>query len=110
MGRKIIWVWVTAAFILGSLSTVMAAEQGNKRRGKYIYRKVYKSCYQRGEVSKPRPILNPDSKTMKEWTTVFESRDFAAFKCKPEWEKLSEKDLLDIYTYLHAHAADSPTP
>jgi len=110
MVKKIILAWVTTAFVLGALGMGMAADQGNKRRGKYIYRKVYKSCHQRGEVESPKPIMNPDSKTMKEWTLVFEKKDFKEFRCQEEWDKLSEKDLLDIYTYLHAHAFDSPTP
>ena len=48
--------------------------------------------------------------TQAQWTRLFEKKDFEDFGCKPEWEALSEKDLTDIYTYLHDHAADSPTP
>jgi hypothetical protein len=32
------------------------------------------------------------------------------FGCKEEWSQLSDTELMDIYAYLHAHAADSPTP
>ena len=27
-----------------------------------------------------------------------------------EWSKQSDKDLLDIYTYMYDHAFDSPSP
>ena len=29
---------------------------------------------------------------------------------KDVWESLSEQDLLDMFTYLHDHAYDSPSP
>jgi hypothetical protein len=47
---------------------------------------------------------------MAQWEQVFESKDFAQFGCADEWNDLSEKDRLDIYSYLHAHGSDSPTP
>jgi len=64
----------------------------------------------RGEVDAPKPVVNPDAQTQARWTEIFEEKDFAQFKCKPEWDALSEKALLDIYTYLYSYAADSPTP
>jgi hypothetical protein len=88
----------------------MALEKGNKRKGKYIYRKVYKACYQRGEVDSAKPPINPDAKTQAEWTQVFEKKNFDEFGCKPEWSNLSDSDLGNIFAYLHDHAADSPTP
>jgi hypothetical protein len=57
-----------------------------------------------------KPPISPDAKTQAQWTRTFEKKDFADFGCQPEWEALSEKDITDIYTYLHDHAADSPTP
>ena len=106
------WITVlTAAFAAICFTTVvMAEETGNKRKGKYTYRKVYKACYQRGEIDSPKPPLNPDSKTQAAWKTVFENKNFDAFGCSEEWGKLSDTQLLDIFSYLHAHAADSPTP
>ena len=49
-------------------------------------------------------------KTMAEWTTLFESKDFKQFGCQEEWSQLSDQAMTDIYTYMHDHAADSPTP
>lgn len=98
-------------FLAVSWSGIAAAsETGNKRKGKYTYRKVYKACNARGEVDVPKPTLNPDAKTQAQWTNVFDGKDFSEFGCQEEWSQLSDKELLDIYSYLYAHASDSPTP
>ena len=110
MGRKIILTLMSVIFVFTFAGLVMAAEKGTKRKGKYTYRKVYKACHERGEVDLAKPILNPDAKTQAQWKRIFDKKEFDEFGCKQEWDKLSEKDLLDIFTYLHDHAADSPTP
>jgi len=97
-------------FLMGSLGTALAEPEGNKRKGKYTYRKVYKACMARGEVDSPKPLVNPDAKTQEEWQLVFENKDFADFKCQEEWAALSDEELQDIYAYLHSGASDSPTP
>jgi hypothetical protein len=110
MFRKGLFVAMALIFFVVSVGAVWAMERGNKRKGKYTYRKVYKACMQRGEVDVEKPPISPDTKTQAEWTQTFDNKDFAAFGCQPEWEALSETDLSDIYTYLHDHASDSPTP
>jgi len=110
MFRKAIFLITATIFLFSSVGVVFALEKGNKRKGKYTYRKVYKACMKRGEVDSPKPPISPDTKTQAQWTRLFEKKDFEDFGCKPEWEALSQKDLADIYTYLHDHAADSPTP
>ncbi len=108
---KRIFLFTLALFIATSFcGTAWAADKGNKRKGKYTYRKVYKACFQRGEVDAAKPNVNPDAHSQEEWTQIFNKKDFAEFGCAPEWEKLEARQLLDIYTYLHAHASDSPTP
>ena len=108
--KKLIVMVTVLMFVVSSVGLVFAGPDGNKRKGKYTYRKVYKACMARGEVDSPKPIVNPDAKTQAQWTRTFEKKDFAIFKCKPEWDALGEKELLDIYTYLWSFAADSPTP
>ena len=56
------------------------------------------------------PPISPSDKTMDQWTQVFDSKNFGQFGCAEEWGKLGETELLDIYSYLHAHGSDSPTP
>ena len=108
--KKIMISLMALMLTMSFTGAALALEKGNKRKGKYTYRKVYKSCFERGEVESKKPVINPDAKTQAQWTRVFEKADFKEFGCLDEWAALSEKDLNDIYTYLHDHAADSPTP
>ncbi len=108
--KKGLIVAVSVLLAASFVAPVAAMDQGNKRKGKYIYRKVYKACHERGAVASEKPALNPDAKTQAEWTQIFESKDYTEFGCDQEFAALAQDDLVDIYTYLHAHAADSPTP
>lgn len=109
MKKTIIGV-LTILLTFSFIGAALALEKGNDRKGKYTYRKVYKACYERGAVDSQKPTLSPDTKTQAQWTRVFEKKDFEQFGCQEEWSGLSEKDLGDIYAYLHDHAADSPSP
>lgn len=106
------WLMFTLALMISVsfAGAAFAMDKGNKRKGKYIYRKVYKACHQRGEVDSAKPPINPDAKTQAEWTAVFDAKTFQEFGCADEWSQLSDEDLSNIYAYLHDHAADSPTP
>lgn len=110
MGKRIMTTGLALVLAFCFVGAAFAMEQGNKRKGKYTYRKVYKACHQRGEVDVAKPPVNPDLKTQDEWEAVFDDRQFEDFGCKEEWANLSDKDVVDIFTYLHAHASDSPTP
>lgn len=110
MMRKLM-TGILAIFLCVSFAGAgLALELGNKRKGKYTYRKIYKSCFERGEVDSQKPPVNPDAHTQADWTGLFETRAFAAFGCSEEWSALNDSDLSDIYSYLHGHASDSPTP
>lgn len=108
--RRFLMLVVAMIFVVTSVGASLAMEQGNKRKGKYTYRKVYKSCSDRGEVASAKPSLNPSDRTQAEWEAMYNARDFAAFGCLDEWGALSDEEVTDIFTYLHAHASDSPTP
>jgi hypothetical protein len=110
MVKKGLFLATALLFLFSAVGVTFALEMGNARKGKYTYRKVYKACMERGEVDSPKPPLSPDAKTQAQWTRTFEKKDFADFGCTAEWDALSDADLTDIYTYLHDHAADSPTP
>ena len=110
MLRKLILFVLMVTVSLTFTSAAFSADKGNKRKGKYIYRKVYKACFERGEVDVAKPPINPDAKTQAEWTSVFAQKQFEEFGCQEEWISLSDDDLSHIYAYLHDHAADSPTP
>lgn len=110
MWKKLMTLALTLVVSIVFTGAVSAMEEGNKRKGKYIYRKVYKACHERGAVETAKPPLNPDAHTQAEWKTIFEGKQFDNFGCEEEWSGLSEDQIADIYTYLHAHASDSPTP
>ncbi len=110
MLRKPFIIITTVLLTLSIAGLALAEPQGNDRKGKYTYRKVYKACMERGEVDSPRPPLSPDTKTMAQWQRVFEKKEFEQFGCQKEWGQLEATDIEDVYTYLYKHAADSPTP
>ena len=88
----------------------LASDKVKARKGKYAYRKIYKNCKARGEVKTIRPPISPNSKTQAQWQRMFDKKKFKAFGCQEEWSQISEEEMLNIYTYLYNHAADSPTP
>ena len=108
--KKVVLTLIAFLFVFTSAGICFSEDTGNKRKGKYTYRKVYKSCHERGEVDSASPALSPNAKTQAQWQDIFDNKTFDEFGCKEEWDKLSEKDLLDIFSYLHAHASDSPNP
>lgn len=110
MGKKGILTSMAVIFVFASVGISFAVEKGNKRKGKYKWRQVYKSCYKRGEVDSPIPHISPLDKTQAQWKEVFDKKNFEQFGCKKEWSKLSDEDLLDIFTHLYEGASDSPQP
>ncbi|MBW2479562.1 MAG: cytochrome c family protein [Deltaproteobacteria bacterium] len=110
MIKKVLFVLTAFVFVFTTVGIGLALEKGNKRKGKYTYRKVYNACFERGEVASKTPPISPADKTQAEWTALFESADFKEFGCQDEWKELSDQAVTDIYTYMHDHAADSPTP
>lgn len=109
--KTLIFIALTL-FVLGPTLTALAGEgpDGNKRKGKYTYRKIYKACMERGEVASTTPSVSPADRKQAEWRQIFETKDFSSFGCAPEWAAASDEDLMDIYAYFYHNAADSPTP
>lgn len=112
MSKKVITAVLAVLMMVCFIGTglALAEPEGNKRKGKYTYRKVYKACMERGEVDVAKPIVNPDTKTQAEWVDVFGNKAFEEFKCAEEWAALSDEQLQDILAYLYSGASDSPTP
>jgi hypothetical protein len=122
MFKKSLIISILAMFIFSSFSAIAASKfDGNKRKGKYLLRKIYKACKKRGEVDSATPKISPADKTQAQWETNYalvktkaKSKEYnelmKLFKCQPEWEKAKDKALLDIFTYMYEHASDSSTP
>lgn len=108
--RKWLAVLITLIVAVGFTAASYADDMGNKRKGKYTYRKVYKACHERGGVDSPKPPINPDAYTQSEWSRIFDGKEFGEFGCAEEWGQLGQEEIHDIYAYLHGHASDSPTP
>ena len=91
-------------FTVVSVGPVLAKGKGNARKGKYLFRKHCRTCHvQGGQANEMSPI----DRKQAEWEALFAK---AGFPCQADWPELSEKDLKDIYSYLHGHASDSPSP
>ena len=78
MFKKSIITIMVFIFTVVSFSVAFASEgpDGNKRNGKYTYRKVYKACAANGEVESASPKISPADKTMKQWKDIFENKNF----------------------------------
>jgi len=105
MFRKLLCLFLTAGFVVALAGTAAAFEQGNERKGKYMFRKNCRSCHTEGASAEP---LNPISKTQAQWERAFQR--YERFECADQWEELSQSDRNDILTYLYNHAFDSPSP
>jgi hypothetical protein len=85
MIKKISLTVLALVFVFSTVGVSLALEKGNKRKGKYTYRKVYKACFERGAVESKVPPISPADKTQAEWTSVFESNTFEPFGCKMKY-------------------------
>ena len=90
MKKKIVSIAVAVLVSVCFVGTGLAMEMGNKRKGKYTYRKLYKTCMERGEVTSPKPTVNPDAHTQAEWMMIFDNKEFAEFGCQEEWSSVSD--------------------
>ena len=101
MWKKVLLVGlILSAFCV---SSVMAVEGGNSRKGKHLFKKNCKSCH---SVGAEGGELTPMSKTMKQWDRFFDKAEHPGDLFK----STSEKDLKDINQFLYDKAADSPSP
>lgn len=102
MKSKFVLAVATALITVFAVSMAFAMGGGNARKGKFLYRKNCRSCH-----GSSASDMSPADKTQAEWTALFS--DTGKIKCSPDWT-VNEKDLNDIFTYLHDYAKDSPSP
>lgn len=98
---------VTAALVLlmFTASLALAAQGGNAKKGKFLFKKSCKSCHVDGAEGKK---LTPLSKTQAQWDRFF---DKDKHKAKADvFKQFTEQDLKDIQQFLFDHAADSDQP
>jgi len=103
--RKLIKITAILAAVSFCATFALAAEGGNPKKGKYLFKKNCKTCH---VANAEGGALTPLSKTMSQWDRFFD-RD--KHKSKPEvWAGYQEQDLKDIQQFLYDHAADSDQP
>jgi len=107
MRRKTILILLTILMSFFFIAAGIAGEQGNTRKGKYLFRKGCRACHKPGGKAQ---VMGPYYKKVKEWESVCTPDKYKEFKCKAEWEKLSEQDLRDLLQYLIDGASDSEVP
>lgn len=86
-----------------SITSALAVDGGNPKKGKYLFKKNCKSCHTEGAEG---GSITPLKKTMAQWDRFFSKNKH------PEgvWDDFNEKDLLDINQFLFDHAVDSDQP
>ncbi len=107
MRKRILLIILAITLTLSFVNLNLAIEKGNGRKGKYLFRKNCRACH---SESTSAMELSPISKTQAQWLTIFAKDKYSKLNCAAEWEKRSDKDRLDIFTYMYDHAFDSPSP
>jgi hypothetical protein len=91
---------------------ISAGSRANPKRGKVFYKTNCRTCHD-GQTADVKE-LSPISKTMEQWAREFAPSGEVATCVTRVKDKLTteltERDLLDIQSYLIQHAADSDQP
>ncbi len=96
-----------AGLVLGLMASLaVSAAQGSETKGKYYFKKTCKPCHVEG---KSGGLLTPLSKTQAQWKAYFQAGKHNKGK-EALSALLNEQQLLDVQTFLVAHASDSPQP
>jgi cytochrome c2 len=86
-------------------SFALAAEGGNPKKGKFLFKKSCKECHSSGAAGGE---LSPLSKTQAQWDRFFETDKHS--KNPDAVKDISPADMKDIQQFLFDHAADSDQP
>ena len=99
--RKLIMIGLV--LIAFSVTSALAVDGGNPRKGKYLFKKNCKTCHTDGAEG---GSVTPLKKTMAQWDIFFKDNKHPG----DAWSGFSETDLLDISQFLFDHAVDSDQP
>ena len=91
MFKRIGSVLIILFFVFAAIGIVIAADKGNARKGKYLFRKNCRTCHCEDGSAKP---LSPIDKTQAQWDEVFKSID--KLPCSKVLSELSEKNRTDV--------------
>ncbi len=98
-------MFTLVSLIIGAfcVTSAMAIDGGNPRKGKYLFKKNCKSCHSEGAEGGE---IVPKTKISSRWDSYFE--EGKAEHPGDIFKKLSDKDLKDINQFLFDNAADMP--
>lgn len=100
---------VAACVVIGLADGAAALEKGSVHKGKPLFRSDCRPCHMEGQgMAKLGGQLHPDRLTQEQWARFFEEKRHVRYD--ELWGGLSERDLGDVFAYVHAHAYDSPSP
>lgn len=102
MQKKVFLVLVLAAVAIFAVTSAFAA--GNARKGKTIWKKNCRDVCHNGSKNGIAE-LSPVSKTQAQWKAALPKIKECSAKAS-----LKEKDVEDMFEYLHSHALDSDQP
>ncbi len=85
-------------------TSALAADGGNPKKGKYLFKKNCKACHVDGAEG---GVLTPMKKTQSQWDRFFGKNGTTMAE---RAGGLGDQDLKDIQQYLYDHAADSDQP
>lgn len=95
---------VAVSLVVFTTTAALAAQGGNPKKGKYLFKKSCKSCHVAGAEGK---AMTPLSKTQAQWDRFFEK---GGHPKQEAWKALSPQDVKDVHQFLFDHAADSDQP
>ncbi len=94
------------ALALACSNVLAAGNAGSETKGRFYFKKTCKSCHTKGAEGGE---VTPLTKTQAQWKAYFTTSKHS--KGKELLSKvMSAEQLLDVATYLQAHASDSPQP
>ena len=103
--KRLIPMILLLSLTLTASVAVLSGAEGSETKGKYYYKKTCKPCHKKDSEG---PELSPLSKTTAQWESIFASGKHT--DKQKLIDVMDEKQLLDVSTYLKAHASDSPQP
>jgi len=102
MKKKLFTALVLATVAIFAVTSAYAA--GNARKGKRVWKKSCRlACHDGSKAGVA--ALSPVSKTQAQWKAVLPKIKECSAKAG-----LSDKDVEDMFEYLHSHALDSDQP
>ena len=99
------FVVLLLAIVLATPLAIHAAEGGNPKKGKFLFKKYCKTCH---IASAACGEVTPLTKTQAQWDRFFETDKHSK---NPEAVKnITPEEMKDIQQFLFDHAADSDQP